>query len=402
MKIYLLHILLFFILLTACTTQDGMLQSSGPQFGSLAIISNADSAHIFIDQNPTGKYTIADTPIIIDSLTTGAHSVQLQLECYKADNNNVTVIIEADKKSTLQLNMQLLESAANLYISTTPDSAVVVFDGLVYGRSPVSLKCLPAGQHTLQLLKSNYSQKEMSLNLVGGRSDTIVTELALKRTVLMEHFSSSSCVPCVPADEIIEKVLNDAGPLNVVSINYHTEIPFPGDPMYLAAKDANDTRIAFYNVFSNPIAFLDGLISESGTSDLESRLTAGVAQRVLVTPAATIEVLNFKSGPLLVSGELDITALESFTAFLFITLVENAIEYDQPPGHNGQKHFFDVFREFYPSPTGDLKTMVSGEKFKVPFNFNINEQWNYSQLKVVAFLQTSEKEILQAASSAFP
>jgi hypothetical protein len=396
-----LYIFVFLIILTDCTSQDGVLQSSGPEFGSLAIISNTDSAHIFIDQNPTGRFTQSVAPVIFDSLTTGAHTVQLQQECYKADDNNVTVLIEANKKSTIQLNMQLLESAANLYINTTPDSAVVVFDGLVYGRSPVSLNCLPTGQHTLQLLKSNYTVEEINLNLKGGKSDTLSTELSLKRTVLMEHFSSSSCVPCVPADVIIEKLLIDAGPLNVVSINYHTEIPFPGDPMYLTAKQANDARIAYYKIFSNPIAFLDGLISESGTSDLKSRLTTGMAARAQVTPAATIEVLNYKNGPLLVAGELEIIALQGLTANLFIALVENTIEYDLPPGHNGQKHFFDVFREFYPSPTGDF-TMVSGEKTNVPFNFNVNDQWNYSQLKVVAFLQTSEKEILQAASSAFP
>jgi hypothetical protein len=203
LKKYFYYIFLILILLSACTTQDGMLQSSGPTFGSLSVISNADSALIFIDQNPTGKFTKSNTPVVFDSLTTGPHTVQLQLECYEADENNIVVTVEANKQTTVKMNMQLLETAANLFISTTPDSAVVVFDGLAYGKSPVSLECIPTGQHTVQLLKSNYAPQEVQVDLVGGKSDTIKAELALQRTVLLEHFSSSTCVPCVKADEAI-------------------------------------------------------------------------------------------------------------------------------------------------------------------------------------------------------
>jgi hypothetical protein len=197
-------------------------------------------------------------------------------------------------------------------------------------------------------------------------------------------------------------LLETAGPQNVLSINYHTEIPFPGDPMYLASKEGNDARIEIYNVCSNPIAFIDGVISESGTSDLESRLNAGISKRASVSPLATLEVENFKKNPTNVSGEIQINALENFSASLFIAVLENTINYDQPPGHNGQKHFFDVFRAFHSSPTGNLITMIAKEKQRHAFNFVVDEQWNYSQLKVVVFLQTADKQVLQAASSVYP
>ncbi len=395
--------LLIFLLLFSCTTQDGILKSEKQKFGSLFITCNVDSAQIFIDQIPTDKFTSSKNPVVLDSVQAGTHLVQLRRECCQTTEMENKVVIQANEQTRMNFEMRLLDSVSNLLISTTPDSALIFLDGLPQGISPVFISCLAAGEHLLEIRKGSYVPIFQEISAMGGRTDTVEQSLTLQRTVLVEHFSSSTCVPCVAADEAIETFLQSNSAADVVSINYHTEIPAPGDPMYLAAKAENDARISFYNIFTNPIVWFDGVISELGTSNLDARLENAFQTRTIVPPKAAMEILHFKVNDI-ISGTVRIEALSDLqNTNLQIAVIEKNIDYANPPGQNGQKHFFDVLRTFYPTAEGTSVSLAAGEKTFMQFSVSPESQWKVDQLEVVAFLQDqATKEVLQAASTLYP
>ncbi|NIA29502.1 MAG: PEGA domain-containing protein [Actinobacteria bacterium] len=396
--------LLIFIVIFSCTTQDGILESEKQKFGSLFITCNVDSAQIYLDQNPTGKFTSSTDSVLLDSVKAGAHSVQLQRECYETLEPESNIVIQAGKQARLYIEMKLLDSVSNLFISTTPDSALIFLDGLPRGYSPVFLNCVAAGEHSFEIRKGSYAPVTAIVTAIGGETDTLQQSLALQRTVLVEHFSSSTCVPCVTADEAISSFLQNNGVARVVSINYHTEIPAPGDPMYLAAKEDNDARMTYYKIFTNPIVWFDGVISELGTSNLDARLENAFQTRTIVLPKAAMEILHFKKSNDMVSGTIRVEALSELQNIkLQIAVVEKNVDYENPPGQNGQKHFFDVLRTFYPTPDGTLLSLPVDEKTFIQFSLPSASQWKTVQLEVIAFLQDQDtKEVLQAASTLYP
>lgn len=396
--------LFILLLIFSCTTQDGILESEQQKFGSLFITCNVDSAQIYLDQKPTGKYTSSKDSVLLDSVQAGTHSVQLQRECYETAEPEKNIVIQASSQTHLHFVMKLLDSVSNLFISTTPDSALIFLDGLPRGYSPVFLNCVAAGEHPLEIRKGSYAPVTAIVTAMGGKTDTLQQSLVLQRTVLVEHFSSSTCVPCVAADEAISDFLQNHGVAKTVSINYHTGIPAPGDPMYLAAKEDNDARMTYYKIFTNPIVWFDGVISELGTSSLEARLESAFQTRTIVPPKAAIEILHYKKSNDILSGTVRVEALSELQNIkLQIALVEKNVDYENSPGQNGQKHFFDVLRTFYPTPDGTLISLSIGEKYFIQFSIKPEEQWKVDQLQVVAFLQEqSTKEVLQAVSTLYP
>src|SRR5690606_41139398 len=86
--------------------------------------------------------------------------------------------------------------------------------------------------------------------------------VASNNKVLIEMFTNTSCIPCVPANSYLDRVHNLEGVTNndaeVVMIRIHSTL-YPNDPFYLFNTAANDARQNYYNggIF-NPQAFLNG------------------------------------------------------------------------------------------------------------------------------------------------
>ena len=221
---------------------------------------------------------------------------------------------------------------------------------------------------------------------------------------MIEHFSSSTCVTCVTADKILETVLLETGFERITSLGYHTYFPAPGDPMYLEAKDANDARIEFYRLATNPAMYIDGVISELATFDLESRLKNAIEIRDLKAPAARLEIFEYVKNTGAITGRVRIEALDNLSDItLRIALIEKGREYHDAPGSNGQTRFIDVLRDFYPDAQGISVTLVAGRRQFVDFNFATRDNWPLDELEVIAFLQeATSKEVLQAVCTLYP
>ncbi|MCB0277234.1 MAG: hypothetical protein KDI06_20635, partial [Calditrichaeota bacterium] len=142
---------------------------------------------------------------------------------------------------------------------------------------------------------------------------------------------------------------------------------------------------------------------ELGVTNLRNRLNEEIDIRAAINPPLTLEFFDYRVGADSLSGRIRLEALQPLSgAFLRVAIVEKNIDYQNPPGSNGQTHFIDVLRAFWPEPRGTSLTMNAGEKRFVPFAVPLNSAWISGQLEVVAFVQVGSHEILQAASTQYP
>lgn len=397
LKFLLALMLLYSAFLVSCKTVKGYEILPEIKYGSLNVTSSVDSAKVFLDHEDTGEIT----PVVLDSIETGEHVVQVIKSKHTSDPDSFVVVVEENKTANVHFDLEEIQFVGNLQVNTVPDSALIIVDNLPQGYSPLTVTGLAEGQHTVRILKGSHAPEEMVVDVLPDSTVTLDAPLTLIRSILLEHFSNSDCLPCVEADMILEEILAEEGVAKTVSLGYHTNFPGPSDPMYLAAKTGNDNRMMYYTVAFAPTIQVDGVVG-FGT-DIENRLRNALAQRSQVAPDAILEVFDFNVNQTAITGRVRIQALGDLNnTVLRIALIEREINYSQPPGINGQAYFFDVFRGFYPSANGTALTLNAGEKQFISFNVPANAQWTLNQMEVVAFIQRQNKEIVQAAWSVYP
>jgi hypothetical protein len=397
-KILLALLLSYTAFLMSCKTIQGTSINPEQNYGKLWVTCSVDSASIFLNNEDTGKRT----PALIENIPAGETVVRVLICGYQPIPDSFEVEIKVDKIDTAHFEMQLIESLGDLQITTTPDSALIILDNLPRGYSPLTIDCIPTGAHTVKLMKGSYHPEEVVVEVFQDSLTQLTASLTLTRSVLIEHFSNTDCIPCVEADEIIEQVLTESGVVKTVSLGYHANFPGPSDPMYLAAVAGNDARMEYYDVSFAPTIWVDGV--EGFGFDIENKLRSALNERSQIQPGAILEIFDFEiSRDSVISGRVRIQALENLNnVVLHIALIEKEINITPPPGINGQTYFFDVFRGFYPSPDGTAITLAQGEKRFVSFNVSMNQKWVSEEIQVVAFLQKQNKEIVQAAWTLYP
>lgn len=391
---------LLFCLLTiffSCKVQEGRLITPEAQFGQIRVMSTVDSAKILLNGADTGKLT----PAILDSIPEGIHVVQLVLDNYTSTPGSLVVSVSANQETSADFVLDIILDGVLFDLSSDPDSALLIVDGIARGLTPQKL-ILDDSMHEIQFRKSNYVPKSILLQESLGDTVSYTESLSLQRTVLIEHFSNTGCIPCVEADTTIENVLAETDVYNSVSLGFRLSFPSPVDPMYLALKSENDARIQYYNISGAPTIYVDG-VSAMGAFNLSTNLRDAYTLRKPLPPAGILEIFDYDVSPERVRGRVRVEALENLdNAALRIALIEREVDFAQPPGVNGQVFFFDVFRGFSPDIDGTALNLTSGEVRFVDFEFINDPGWMNQYLEVVAFIQLSNKEVGQTAWTIYP
>lgn len=207
--------------------------------------------------------------------------------------------------------------------------------------------------------------------------------------VLIELFTNTSCIPCVPANQYLDNIFflqgvtnNDA---NVEIIRVHTTL-FAGDPFYLFNPEVNNARQTYYNAAnSNPRGYLLGAFmgafnSSNWTSLINGKL--GTANDYAFTIGH-----NYNSASN--TGTLNVQAFQLSGATindlrLFVAVIENELYYNAP---NGETEFDNTLRDMLTSPNGDAISLSSGQSVSRTFNYNLRAGINSNHAQLVIFLQ---------------
>lgn len=392
--------ILFFILplIFACTTKDG-LDFAQIDANLFVFSSNADSARIFLDYRDTGEFT----PALLENISEGRHIIHLFKSAYRTVPDSSVVILRALQTDTVRFELSTAPHGI-LHINSDPDSARILLNGLDFGLTPINITGLPVNNYSIQVIKGSFNLIQDTVQIAENDSITLFYQLLedLRRLVLLEHFSNTSCAPCPQSDAIVDKIANSYGASNLIVVGYHTNFPSPSDPMYLSGASANNSRINYYKPTSIPRALVDGVVVGDPLSELSYReqIDEHLQQEII----AKIAFQQLSRTTTSISGRINIEALNDLTGdhILHIALIQDQLNFEVSPGTNGQTHFEAILRSFYPDGNGQEIFLSQGQSQKVNFFFSLSQDWT-TDLSVVAFIQEfTSQRVIQAGWTRFP
>ncbi|MGB9561286.1 MAG: Omp28-related outer membrane protein [bacterium] len=216
--------------------------------------------------------------------------------------------------------------------------------------------------------------------------------IAYERVVLVEIFTSTTCVYCPAAEAAVDNVVA-ANPLRVAEIAYHVWWPSPGnDPFYLANPSESRAQVNYYGVDGTPTIFVDGTEVET------SALSSSVNSRLGVSSPLQLSI-SFP-GSNRVRGVIRSSSTISGNIRAFFVITESEIHYSAP---NGRTIFNGVMRDIIPDTNGAPVTISPTDSVVLEYPYSLGESWELSNLKVVFFVQNrTTKAIYQAAIEDIP
>lgn len=226
------------------------------------------------------------------------------------------------------------------------------------------------------------------------------TSFASDRMMLIEFFTSTTCGPCASNNPQLTAFLQSANLERINAIGYHMSWPSPGnDPMYLYNQTDNTTRRNYYGVNSIPQGRFDGIITlnspYSGSTfqsyydqrvNLYSPVTLIITDSAMANDSVLVRVYLYTE-----------TLVPNPSAYLHVAIIEDSIHYLYPPGSNGETDFHWVMRDMLPSGAGLPVTLTPGTLKVYEYKYKNDTLWNLNEISLLAFLQASDKEILNAA-----
>jgi len=213
-----------------------------------------------------------------------------------------------------------------------------------------------------------------------------------KKVVLLETFTSTTCPPCVPANQYFDSWYSSYPDKNSVAvIKYHVWWPSPGnDPFYLANPDEVVARRVYYNISAVPNGLVDGT---NYGSNYPNWITV-IQNRINTTPLINLSLAKGLSADEI---KVNVESLNNYSENnlnLHVVVVESKINYT---GTNGDPVHNFVMRKMYPNSSGTTFNLSAGERKSFSFQIALSNNWNKNNCAVVAFVQPSNvKDVVQA------
>lgn len=231
----------------------------------------------------------------------------------------------------------------------------------------------------------------LSVNVlaVNGEDDDDPTNNSLEKTInvalgstqkipMIEHFSSSTCGPCVNVNTQMHNLTTN-NPGKFTYTKYQMSWPSPGDPYYTAE---GGVRRTYYGVQAVPQCFLDG--ADQGYAAItQSALDANY----------NMPAFGDVRGSFSVAGNT-ITVKVDFMAYYDLSVEKafvsvNEKETHNNVGNNGETTFHHIFMKFLTSPSGDALNIPAGEYQHMEFTQDMSSTHveEMSDLEVSAWIQ---------------
>ncbi len=221
----------------------------------------------------------------------------------------------------------------------------------------------------------------------------------VQRVVLLEQFTHVNCELCEDYNRAFEAIKTNFGD-TIIDIRYATSSP---DPFYLQNTTEQDERMNYYGVGLPAHTILDGSFYNGNTAQFSTSL---VDDRKTSAPKFDIQLSHqvspnydsvhvemiFQSKHFIANGQVSAR----------IAVVEREVQFDFPPGTNGETRFFNMLRKFLPDALGvQLPTPVqNGYADTLHFSWGFENVVCPSEIGVVGFVQNDAiKGVYQAAWS---
>lgn len=248
------------------------------------------------------------------------------------------------------------------------------------------------------------------LLLLSGMGLMAYAASAQDRLSLYEEFTGENCGPCASANPGLWQLMNQHD--NAFIIKYQVPIP-TGGPIYQQNTGLWQNRKPYYNIGFAPEGRLDGIIpvelaGQQNAGRVDYLTSAIINNAASIAPVFDVEFVGYDRtlGSSTVDFDVKITALEAFNsnnASLRVAVIESLF-FATPPGTNGEKEFYNVIREMYPSPSGQAinTSFANGQSQTFTFSADLPSYVdpNDAGIRFVAFVQdNTNKKVLQAAVS---
>ena len=204
-----------------------------------------------------------------------------------------------------------------------------------------------------------------SINLVNGQADDVADNNTLSKGVcvsygnaerkpMIEHFSSSTCSPCVtPNNQMHTFCNNNEG--RYTYTKYQMNWPGNGDPYYTAE---GGVRRNYYSVNAVPMAFLDAESLSFGTVQNQFDQHAQIPAFMDIRGSFTVEGNN-------ISVIADVMSYIDVNARVYVSVNEK--ETHGNVGSNGETTFHHIFMKMLPDAEGTTFDFVGGEMQRLEF-----------------------------------
>ncbi|HMX40501.1 MAG TPA: T9SS type A sorting domain-containing protein [Saprospiraceae bacterium] len=232
------------------------------------------------------------------------------------------------------------------------------------------------------------------LSLILLSASALFAQQAVKRYVLIEHFTNSRCGICASKNPDFFALIGQ--PQNASEVHHlaiHPQYPYPNCEFHQANPSDNTARASLYGIQGTPRVALNGtLIPASSTLLSQATLNSYMGQ----TSPLHLKVSEAGSGS---NRSVNVIArsvgnVPPGTYRMHIIIAEKLIAKTTP---NGEKEHHNVLRDIISS--SDFTPAASGGTVELSASYTPNAGWNAAELYAIAFVQNiMTKEVLNSGT----
>ena len=223
-------------------------------------------------------------------------------------------------------------------------------------------------------------------------SDFSVAIATTQRIPMIEHFSSSTCAPCVLLNSLMNNLCNN-NPGKFTYTKYSVNWPGVGDPYFIS--DSYD-RCLFYNVSSVPQIFLDSELQVSNGTP-QPVTNSKLSQRYAVPAFADVRgAFNVEGNIITLTADV-MTYVDLNDVKTYITVNEKTTTGNV--GSNGETEFHHILMKMFGGSEGNATTIKAGEYQRFEYSCDMSEtnMEEMNDLEVAVWIQDpTTKEIFNS------
>jgi hypothetical protein len=389
------------ILITLYSLGLSFLSGSGKKTDTLNnivvqfITSNRQSNTLYIDNFSIGnKFDYDVAPLSVNNI--------LRDTSYVINGNNPFNI--APKVSFLNAGKLNITTPFNVYLQVTPGNYNSTKQiGVLNNHRAVeitfdSLTITPGTQYFIKTWSSLDSDQNRSNDTLSKHSLYLP---GARRNVLFEAYTNVSCPPCGTNNPYLDTFIV-ARFDTIVAIKYHTWWPATSDPMYTPNPQQINYRINYYPINNVPVLNVDGVYLNIYPYTRLSNMLSPYSSRLSNGSPLGLSVVDTRIAPDTISAAVTLNIYSPLPSGIYkmrLNAIERHIHYQNPPGSNGEKDFYDVFRRMYPDTSGILINTAPGV-YNYTIKYQRNSAWVDSMIYSAVYVQNeTTKEVFNSAKA---